>query len=260
MQAGAMNNPHANVYKELEWIGKAGFDFVDFTIEPEKTMPKDIDIARAKKIMKKHGLGIVGHMGDWMLPKDIGYRLVREAAKKEIILTIKTLRKLGARKVTIHSPRVTIKDYGLSKRRHADAVKAALSEAKKQKMTLMLENNADYIEEPENKRLLHYLLKRFPSLKLHIDVGHSNICVKRNETYHLMRKYGKRVEHFHLSDNMGEEDDHLKLGAGNIDWKRVITFLKNKGYDGTITLEVFRSGKQGEKDSLKKLRRLWQAA
>jgi sugar phosphate isomerase/epimerase len=73
-----------------------------------------------------------------------------------------------------------------------------------------------------------------------------------------MRRYGKRVHHFHFSDNFGQDDDHLKLGAGNIKWERIIKFLKNKGYDGTITVEVFKSGLAGEAESLRKLRRWWE--
>ena len=89
MQIGAMNNPHKNLYKGLEWIGKTGFDFVDFTVEPTRNLPSDIDVPRAKRILKKYNLGVVGHMGDWMLPKDSGYKSLRDASKKEIIAALK---------------------------------------------------------------------------------------------------------------------------------------------------------------------------
>ncbi|MFC1741532.1 sugar phosphate isomerase/epimerase family protein [Nanoarchaeota archaeon] len=253
-----MNDPHANLYKGLEWIGKTGFDFVDLTVEPTQNMPSDIDVPRAKRILKKYDLGVVGHMGDWMLPKDSGYKSLRDASKKEIISALRVLKRLGAKKVTLHSPTVQVRDYEVSRKRHTDLVKAVLAEARKHKIELMLENNSDYLDDPRNGRMLHHMLRKFPSLKLHIDVGHANVGVKTNETYKLMRRYGKRVRHVHFSDNFGEDDAHLKLGAGSIKWERIIKFLKNKGYDDTITVEVFRSGLAGEAESLRKLRRWWE--
>lgn len=259
MQIGAMNNPHENVYKELERIGKAGCDFVDFTIEPEKCQPKDIDVTRAKRIMRKNGLEIVGHMGDWMLPKDTGYDLVRDACKKEMISALRVLNKLGAKKATFHAPDVKISNYELSKKRNTELIKELLTESKKLGITLMMENAPGTHEGPEELRLLKHIFNRFKTLKVHIDVGHTN-TVAKSRFYTMYRKYGRRVEHLHFSDNHGSEDEHLALGEGNINWERVVKFLKNQGYDGTITLETFRSGKTGEKKSLKYLRKIWDAA
>ena len=39
MQIGAMNNPARDPVGEIEWIGKNGFDFVDFTREPPAPLP-----------------------------------------------------------------------------------------------------------------------------------------------------------------------------------------------------------------------------
>ncbi|MBW2965138.1 sugar phosphate isomerase/epimerase [Candidatus Woesearchaeota archaeon] len=258
MLVGAMNNPHDSLHKELERIGKDGFDFVDLTVEPTRNMPSDIDVPHVKKMLKKYGLEVVGHMGDWQLPKDSGYKSLRDASKKEIIDALRVLRRLGAKKVTLHSPRVEVRNYDVSRKRHEEIIRAALSEARKLKIELMLENNSDYLDDPRNSRIFHHVLKKFPALKVHIDVGHSNVGVNTNDTYKLLRRYGKRVRHFHFSDNHGSEDEHLKLGAGSIKWERIIKFLKNQGYDDTITVEVFRSGPAGEADSLRKLRKWWE--
>jgi sugar phosphate isomerase/epimerase len=72
-------------------------------------------------------------------------------------------------------------------------------------------------------------------------------------------KYKKRVLHLHFSDNKGKDDDHRHLGYGNIDWKKLVVFLKKSGYDGTITCETFRSGKEGTVKSMRKLRKLWES-
>jgi sugar phosphate isomerase/epimerase len=50
---------------------------------------------------------------------------------------------------------------------------------------------------------------------------------------------GEHIKHVHFSDNRGQEDEHMPLGMGNIDWKKAVSALKSIGYDETITLEVF---------------------
>ena len=34
MKIGAMNHPARNPLAEIDWFGRQGFDFVDFTLEP----------------------------------------------------------------------------------------------------------------------------------------------------------------------------------------------------------------------------------
>src|SRR5260370_42083308 len=43
MKIGAMNHPARNPLEEIEWIGKDGFDFVDFPLEPTAADPDKID-------------------------------------------------------------------------------------------------------------------------------------------------------------------------------------------------------------------------
>ena len=51
-----------------------------------------------------------------------------------------------------------------------------------------------------------------------------------------------RLSHVHLSDNAGQADEHLPLGApksGGIDLARELRELRNFNYNGTITVQVF---------------------
>ncbi|MBI5880601.1 sugar phosphate isomerase/epimerase, partial [archaeon] len=71
------------------------------------------------------------------------------------------------------------------------------------------------------------------------------------------RRYGRRAIHIHLADKHGKSDEHLKLGAGTVKWKEIIKTLKEYGYDGTMTVETYASGKKGTIVSMKKLRKMW---
>ncbi len=255
MQIGAMNSPYDNIYDELEWIGKKGFDFVDFTIEPTHSMPEQINVAKAKKIMRKHGLGIVGHIGDWRLPKDSDYPCLRKESEQEMLRAIRLLKKLGAEKINFHAPVVGRSDPQVIYLRNRKLIRRVLKEAKKQKVHLMMENSPH--NDSKNLKLFLKLINEFPSLGIHIDVGHANLGLQRNLMYMLMKRYPERVLHLHFSDNYGNEDNHIKLGAGRIPWTKIIKVLKKYGYDGTITVETFRSGKKGTLESKSKLRKWW---
>ena len=70
----------------------------------------------------------------------------------------------------------------------------------------------------------------------------------------LLAAYGDRLAHVHISDNTGgTEDRHLPLGAGTIDWRTAVRWLKDAGYDGTVTLEVFSRAPE----HLRTSRKLW---
>lgn len=45
MKIGAMNHPTRDPLEEIDWFGRHGFDFVDFTLEPPAADPDQIDTA-----------------------------------------------------------------------------------------------------------------------------------------------------------------------------------------------------------------------
>ena len=59
-----------------------------------------------------------------------------------------------------------------------------------------------------------------------------------------------------MHDNDGLRDLHLPLGVGNIDWHKLIAYLK-KIYNGTITLEIFSREKEYILHSKRILERIW---
>ena len=132
-----------------------------------------------------------------------------------------------------------------------------LKEAKKLGVVLMVEND-NFYKHRESAKLFIRSLDRYKSLGLHVDVGHANIGVKENLLGSYLKMYSGRLMHIHLSDNYLKEDNHLKLGAGKINWKKIIKTLKKYGYDGTITMETFRSGRTGILESKKKFKKWWE--
>jgi sugar phosphate isomerase/epimerase len=67
-----------------------------------------------------------------------------------------------------------------------------------------------------------------------------------------------RIGHLHVSDHFGKEDQHLPIGAGIIDFSKVVKALKGIGYNDTITLEVFSRDRDYLKMSKKKMEELFE--
>jgi sugar phosphate isomerase/epimerase len=50
--------------------------------------------------------------------------------------------------------------------------------------------------------------------------------------------FGRRVRHYHVHDNDGTGDQHLRLGAGTIDYTALLSWWAN-GYSGILAFEIF---------------------
>ena len=69
-----------------------------------------------------------------------------------------------------------------------------------------------------------------------LDIGH--VHYSRAPVSQWFEQLGEWIQYLHLSDNMGEFDDHLPLGQGSIDWALVNRLWKALGKDIPITLET----------------------
>ncbi len=83
---------------------------------------------------------------------------------------------------------------------------------------------------------------------LTLDVGHANT----NGNIDGFLSDLSKVIHIHLHDNMGKSDEHLPLGKGNVNWKKVVRKLD--GYKGRAVTEA-RTVEEGA-SSLKFLKSL----
>jgi sugar phosphate isomerase/epimerase len=82
-----------------------------------------------------------------------------------------------------------------------------------------------------------------------LDTGHANL---EAQTERFLTQLPDKIFELHLSDNMGENDQHLGIGYGKIDWQQLTAQLKQIRFNGIIMIEsVFNVP-----ESLTKLRQL----
>jgi len=68
------------------------------------------------------------------------------------------------------------------------------------------------------------------------DVGHANTT---GDPAEFAAKVAPYVMNIHVHDNDGRVDQHLIIGEGNIDFLRVLSIFKKRGYSGPLVLEYF---------------------
>jgi sugar phosphate isomerase/epimerase len=102
------------------------------------------------------------------------------------------------------------------------------------KATVLLEN----FWEP-SPEIFNALLNEVntPRLKVCLDTGHINAFSKvRFEEW--VTKLNRQIPYMHFSDNMGDSDQHLGIGCGNIDWQAFTAVLEKHKLNPEIVLET----------------------
>lgn len=98
----------------------------------------------------------------------------------------------------------------------------------------------------ENMPEMPYILGKYPdemlrtleevdrdNLGMTLDVGHANTAGVVDE---FLEKCKEHILHMHIHDNHGISDEHLPLGRGTVQWKKVMESLK--GYNGRLVTEM----------------------
>jgi len=237
MKIGVMNNPSKSIYDETTAFGKAGYDFIDLTIEGPNA--RDVDTEKMGSILKRYNLAVTGHT-DPCLPWAYPIRNIRQACLDELERCARIFSALGAGIMNIHpcyfSPPAM---RALLVELNIEALKPIVEMASSYGLTIALENFTPPFDRVSTFKTL---LNEVAGLSLHLDFGHANLGKNNHEVF--CRKLGAAITHVHFSDNRATADHHMPLGVGNIDWKNAVNALKATGYDGTITLEVFCNDSQ----------------
>jgi sugar phosphate isomerase/epimerase len=121
-------------------------------------------------------------------------------------------------------------------RQNLESVRLLVSMANKKSLNIALEN----VPEP-----FPFLMKSVEDFQkfysevdvdvgMTLDVGHANI---RNEVKAFLKTFGRKIVHMHLSDNVGDNDRHLGIGFGNVDWDDFAKWTKEISFDRVMVVE-----------------------
>ena len=239
MRLGAMNNPRHALLDEISWIADNGFDYIDLTLEAPAAALESTDWRTVRHAIDARGLGVVCHAAPYH-PIDNPSPIVRQAALDELRRTIDAAAILGAELCTTHflgwpDYLSDVEGYEFYRQMYDILIRHGAAQG----VAVALENR------PDNRHQLKYfreIFHRLPDLKLLFDIGHGNIKTAKSMTRDYLFALSERLVHVHLSDNAGQDDDHLPIGApkqGGIDLAHELRGLRSFRYDAGITVEVF---------------------
>ena len=155
---------------------------------------------------------------------------VRLRAVDRIRLAIRDARQLEIPIVIVHAHHADIPDdFSSSARRSFTELLDDLAAAG---VSLALENTDG------GHSFLAQLLTELPARHVGLCYDSSHDQIAPGQTFDLLRLWGHRLLTTHISDNHGQNDDHLPPGQGAIDWQAFAQAFPWNTYRGHFMLET----------------------
>lgn len=218
--------------EDIEAIGSMGLDFAEVNLTGDQCLLEDVKVLN--ELAGKWGIQYLVHAPNEGDPTDLRH------LEGEFIPSIFRILD-GCR--AIESPILTMHFWLDGRFLPADVLSRKMAllekvsmEGRRLGVQVCIENLSERLED------LRPLFSRCSQLGMTLDLGHGEILSAANSSFSFMEAFAERIRHVHVHDNRGgsrvDDDLHLPLGEGNIDFPPLIGALLAIGYDNTITVEV----------------------
>lgn len=244
MKYGAMNFPIKPVLEELEKIHTLGFDLFELSLDPPCAHYDQIHDIKPELLasLQTYSMDLVCHLPTFVYTADLA-PAIRSASLNEMIQSLFLAEQLKAQTVVLHPSIIS----GLGPFVMADAKKHAgesldilVDMADRLGIQICLENMYPHYHHGYDPDEFDHLFRIYPTLKMTLDTGHAAMGdPSGSRLFSFVERFPEKIGHVHVSDNFGHRDDHLMIGQGCIPLERFSKKLKQTGYDGTITFEIF---------------------
>jgi sugar phosphate isomerase/epimerase len=231
-------------------IGYTGLEVAPFTLAASPRQISATDRQRLRKTAEDHGLSIIGL--HWLLAKTSGLHLtaddpaIRLATADYLSELADLCADLGGDVMVFGSPAQRNLREGLSleegMERAAEVFRAAMPRLQDRGVTLCLEplttKETNFLNTCEQAVELIRRVDQSPSVLHHPSIAlHQDVKAMLGEGVSLpglIRKYAPLTRHFHVNDS-----NLLGPGMGPTDYAPICRALKETGYSGWISVEVF---------------------
>jgi sugar phosphate isomerase/epimerase len=256
---GLLTNPSNEITSEIGKIYELNFEYAEIGIEGPEGNPDIINKKKDEivKLLERFKHKPIGHTAYWIdLASDYDY--IRHAWINEAIREIRIARELGIDLINFHA-NVNGMFFGEKRQVVLDnlikSLREIVNQAKRFNVGVMLENTP-LSNGIHNVDEFKYIIHNVPTLFVHLDIPHAFTSGGMKSVIDYINTFKDKIIHIHWHDNHGQKDEHLPIGEGSIDHEKAIKALKEIGYNGTITLEVFTNSNDA-KSSADQLRTIW---
>ena len=260
---GLLTDPIQSVPNEIIRFKKLGFDYAEIGIEEPLATPKILahQKKRILRTLSDNGMFAIGHSAYW-----VQFGSTHEKARRGWIeeakdmIRVASQLKLGLLNFHFYGKLGRVGDTQESVNTFLDNFSNAMNElckfSKAKGIQLMLENVPVEDHGTGGIGNFSHVMESVPQLNCHLDIAHAFIEGGMSRIKSYLTRFNERLVHIHIHDNHGELDEHLPLGSGNINFKRVVKWLQEIEYTRTITFEVFTSYRDAKR-SREYFKKLW---
>jgi sugar phosphate isomerase/epimerase len=234
---------HARVCRQVAELGYQGLEIAPFTFAPQVTDVSAPDRQRLRREAEHCGLQIIGL--HWLLAKTDGLQLtspdpaVRHRTASYLVEVARFASDLGGDLLIFGSPAQRRIPAGASRVQAADYAVDTFSQAAPRFADLGVKLCLEPLSPPEADFIntcaeAQAILDRLahPNFVLHLDV--KAMATDDAPVPDLIRRHGKTAGHFHANDA-----NRRGPGFGATDFVPIFQALKDSGYPGWVSVEVF---------------------
>jgi len=221
------------------WAADEGFDHVELLLDGPYARERIEDRADAmRETLSVAGREIVVHL-PFAVDPGVPFTPVREGAVAELTAGMDLAADLGAERVVFH-PSSDAWGLGWEPDETRAFVHESLDElvpaARERGLEPCLEN---VVSSYYDATTFPELLERYPDAAMTFDTSHALLAgLDEAGQAAFCREHAGRIAHLHLVDTRGDDDEHLPVGMGRIDFGTILAGLADVGWSGTATLEV----------------------
>lgn len=228
-----------DVISAVRAIGGAGFEYIELWGEVPHAYPGWIDRRSLKDALSPYGMIVTTHAPFTDLNPATPFEPVRGAVERTLEGFVEFSDFIGARVVTIHPGSVHNEALVPGSLASSLSIMKKMISAADGRLCVSVENQTKSTSRyhyplGSTVESLQELLSGEERLRFTLDTGHAHASSLGFRD--LAQKAGPRLVEVHLSDNMGEYDDHLVPGEGTADLKELMQMLA--GSDVLICLEL----------------------
>lgn len=237
----------AHSLDEIEFLAKAGFEFAEIDWKDPDFL--STQLAELATLQDKYGIVYLAHGPNERNPFDVDE--IIEAMGPTVCQLLNLASELG---ITLYTQHLWLDPRFIS----ADAIVRKLNlletwteHATRASITLCIENLSEHAD--------HFApaFRRSSGLCMTLDLGHGEILSQPNAAFDFITYFPDRIRHVHLHDNHGgsgvEDDLHLPIGEGCIDFAAILRELWATGYDGGFSFEVKLEYLKPSRDAIREM-------